>query len=752
MNISKKNKIQNSIDKLSQILTVAAIDVECIGCKEVYPNFIFQLITRIKNKAENSSFENRKISDTTNAYQDKSGQLFGMNWEQLQKRNLLTTVKSKQKNNKSQKIKNSFQMIHNSALKGEIPPNSQQTPQTKRYRYNMGKANAISLAVDKKHQNLEIKDQYEMQQSDIKLNELSSGGKFVFGRSGCKWDKGENFPDIQQINFYESSKKKHKDNQEKGLFECSAEKDLIQDNDLIIHKSKKIQRRLTFGNFSEHIKEILMKDNAIMDKENLNISFSSKNPFLKKSDCFKKEENLLNLGHYNSMIFEDDHQSFENMFLNINKTPLKNKKLLYDIKMDLNESPIIPVSPLINNITPIISKNYNIKSKFEQFGNNYEVLTPNGFNIDSLKNKMFDYYQKSEKQQNQSIENTPLKKENISEIFQFLRSAKKSESKYSRNSFKFEYSDCKKRVANVFELDKVSKKSIFSKQFHKTKLYKFDKLNSIKSSKIIQNSVSNSKLLEENIISQAHSFFENSCSLAFAQTPQLNQEDKNMIDTLLNAKLQIQNQNMNKSNFSDINNKQLFIPQKKSIFEPNIINIKNNQFLQNLKIEEESVQNSIMISPIKLQDKKLYDFKDKFKPCFADQRQVLTPQRVTDAMRSFRKNQISNYSKSHQKNRISQKQELSHNKLSFRKSKTKSTQMKCFVTPENKFPLKAFNHGEEEESELKSPIDNFDKNYLNKRTDSESKKFSSPSSWLVRNKKTNRINLNLTETFDHLRN
>ena len=198
-------QIQESIKKLSKILSVAAIDIECIGCKKIYPDFIFQLISRLNQKSQTKKIHYSNNVNSSEAYQHHSGQIFNMDWEQLQEKNIQTTVKAKYKLHQYQSSDENIQMIQNSAFKGDLIPKSLQTPQTKRYRYNMGKANAINLAADKKYGNADSKEIYDLPQSDVKVNELSSAGKFVFGRSGFKWGKGDNFPDVQKIKFYESS-------------------------------------------------------------------------------------------------------------------------------------------------------------------------------------------------------------------------------------------------------------------------------------------------------------------------------------------------------------------------------------------------------------------------------------------------------------------------------------------------------------------------------------------------------------------
>ena len=78
------------------------------------------------------------------------------------------------------------------------------TPQTERFQYSMAKTNEIELAVEKKSRMVSAcKKEEEEDGKNVRLNELSFGGKYVYGRSGSKWDRGENFKDLAELNLFQ---------------------------------------------------------------------------------------------------------------------------------------------------------------------------------------------------------------------------------------------------------------------------------------------------------------------------------------------------------------------------------------------------------------------------------------------------------------------------------------------------------------------------------------------------------------------
>lgn len=218
---SKINQAQSAVEKLAGILKITAIDIECVGCKEVYPNFISKLVSRLQSSVQNfyvapaepeakSSSQFQTQGKENRGYQARNGQLFNMTWEHKTKLDLASTIKGKQKEISRNLISGQKKSIEMSCMKGGEHWQSLRTPQTKRYRYSMSKTNEIDLAAEKKIQLIsnrkeEFKTPLGMKGKDVKLNELSSAGKFVFGRSGSKWDKGENFRDVRLMDFYEGS-------------------------------------------------------------------------------------------------------------------------------------------------------------------------------------------------------------------------------------------------------------------------------------------------------------------------------------------------------------------------------------------------------------------------------------------------------------------------------------------------------------------------------------------------------------------
>ena len=68
----------------------------------------------------------------------------------------------------------------------------------------MAKTNEIELAVEKKSRMVSAcKKEEEEDGKNVRLNELSFGGKYVYGRSGSKWDRGENFKDLAELNLFQ---------------------------------------------------------------------------------------------------------------------------------------------------------------------------------------------------------------------------------------------------------------------------------------------------------------------------------------------------------------------------------------------------------------------------------------------------------------------------------------------------------------------------------------------------------------------
>jgi len=202
-----------AVNKLTEILKIATIDIECVGCKEVYPNFMNQLISRISSSV-NTFYKNNKSNESIQQeYQEKNGQLIGVSWNNVKEMDLISTAKPRRGRLEIMNKENQFNVY--SATKGNDHHMSRmRTPRTERFQYNMAKMNEIDLAVEKKSQMKSgRKDIFRTPHGEIgknvRLNELSSGGKFVFGRSGSKWDKGENFKDVVGLDFYEGSESKY---------------------------------------------------------------------------------------------------------------------------------------------------------------------------------------------------------------------------------------------------------------------------------------------------------------------------------------------------------------------------------------------------------------------------------------------------------------------------------------------------------------------------------------------------------------
>jgi hypothetical protein len=151
-----------------------------------------------------------KDSLPSKGYQEKDGQLIGVSWNHVREMDLISTAKPRR--DRSEVLGNREFDIY-SANKGSRHVTRVRTPRTERFQYNMAKMNEIDLAVEKKSQMKSgCKDIFRTPHGEIgknvRLNELSSGGKFVFGRSGSKWDKGENFKDVAGLDFYEGSEGK----------------------------------------------------------------------------------------------------------------------------------------------------------------------------------------------------------------------------------------------------------------------------------------------------------------------------------------------------------------------------------------------------------------------------------------------------------------------------------------------------------------------------------------------------------------
>ena len=206
-----------AVQKLSEILKIATIDIECVGCKEVYPDFMTQLISRISTSVStfySNESKQKQVSrsshpsDMFGRSQDRNGQLVGVSWNQMREMQLATTAKSKRKGDcyrwvgsegKSHMKDGRWLSVH--------------TPQTERFQYNMAKTNEIDLAVEKKSQMMSDRKEIFLTPhgevgNNVELNELSSGGKYVYGKSGSKWNRGENFQDVVRMDFYQGSESK----------------------------------------------------------------------------------------------------------------------------------------------------------------------------------------------------------------------------------------------------------------------------------------------------------------------------------------------------------------------------------------------------------------------------------------------------------------------------------------------------------------------------------------------------------------
>ena len=209
-----------ALNKLSEILKIANIDIECVGCKEVYPDFMTQLISRISTSvsefykpisSDKKITPSEPITELGQGYQDRNGQLIGVSWSNFRKMNLFTS--SKQPRGKFSDPVHDFGLISERKCNRDTEREGRiKTPQTERFRYSMAKTNEIDLAVEKKSQMVSAckEEQKVLEESgkNVRLNELSFGGKYVYGRSGSKWDRGENFKDLAELNLFENYESK----------------------------------------------------------------------------------------------------------------------------------------------------------------------------------------------------------------------------------------------------------------------------------------------------------------------------------------------------------------------------------------------------------------------------------------------------------------------------------------------------------------------------------------------------------------
>ena len=191
-----------AVQKLSSILRVATIDIECVGCKEVYPNFMDQLISRISGAVR------ARETRPAETHPVDLGLLPGDSTRHPWTRDLnmdLNTTKSKNKKPKQGEAGRTpgTRRFDSGGKKGGAWVRVH-TPRTERFQYNMAKTNEIDLAVGRKSQRVSGRKEAFLTPR-VKLNELSSGGKFVFGRSGSKWGRGEHFQDIVGLDFYHGS-------------------------------------------------------------------------------------------------------------------------------------------------------------------------------------------------------------------------------------------------------------------------------------------------------------------------------------------------------------------------------------------------------------------------------------------------------------------------------------------------------------------------------------------------------------------
>ena len=201
----------SALKKLSNILKIANIDIECVGCKEVYPDFMTKLLSRISTSVstfyeDSSSVKKADPSEPTTelgqGYQDRNGQIIGGSWNHVRKMNLFTSSKP------PRQPMHDFRLSERKCITNSEADLRMKTPQTERFQYSMAKTNEIELAVEKKSQMVSAckkESQILEDGKNVKLNELSFGGKYVYGRSGSKWDRGEKFKDLADLNLLQGS-------------------------------------------------------------------------------------------------------------------------------------------------------------------------------------------------------------------------------------------------------------------------------------------------------------------------------------------------------------------------------------------------------------------------------------------------------------------------------------------------------------------------------------------------------------------
>ena len=172
-----------SVEKLSRILRIAAIDIECINCKEVYPDFLDRLLTRVRKGVEARMLKIRQ------------GGCFGSPWAEVYRRDVTSTIKSKPRcPQQSLKL--------DSEDKVATEPSDLKTPHTKRYKYSIAKTNEVGMNSRPEQSS----DKQEVVAGkDVTLSELKEGKRFVLGRRGCTWDSGDQFADVQLKDFYEGA-------------------------------------------------------------------------------------------------------------------------------------------------------------------------------------------------------------------------------------------------------------------------------------------------------------------------------------------------------------------------------------------------------------------------------------------------------------------------------------------------------------------------------------------------------------------
>ena len=170
-----------SVDKLGEILRIASIDIECISCKEVYPDFLSKLMFRVRESVKNQ-----------NALRP-SDKLFATPWAEVHHRDIAMTIKSREIPSHSGQTHISPEGISAADLK---------TPRTKRYQYSIAKTNEVGFSgrIDRTNEPKELTIG-----KNVRINEIKEGKRYVYGRSGCKWGNGEQFWDVQMKDFYEGA-------------------------------------------------------------------------------------------------------------------------------------------------------------------------------------------------------------------------------------------------------------------------------------------------------------------------------------------------------------------------------------------------------------------------------------------------------------------------------------------------------------------------------------------------------------------